>query len=298
MIPIGIIDSGRWYDSPYWIYIPGNPYNANIHVTATTSSDITIAWEVAKGITPILYSVYVKLHSDTVWPAPKAYHITSLSYTFTTNPSTLYDVYIEAIDNNSDTRNSEIVTISSAADTTAPSIPIGLTSSDITTSSFTLSWSASTDNVGVTGYKVYKDGVYYGSTSGLSMNITGLDDNTAYSMTVSAYDAVGNESSQSSALSVTTVLDTTPPAVTVNTNGFSVSDSDGSVAYGSTALSYSLTPTDVGIDVSCDVVLIKNTVQIDASTIILRDNTQYDGTFTLAVAADYSDDYVIQITKP
>ena len=296
MIPIGIIDSGRWYASPYWIYFPGNPDNANIHVTATTSSDITIAWEAAKGITPILYSVYVKLHSDTVWPAPKAYHITSLSLTFTTDPSTLYDVYIEAVDNNNDTRNSEIITISSAADTTAPSVPTGLVSSNITTTSFTLAWSASTDNVGVTGYKIYKDGTYYSSTSSLSMNITGLTQNTTYSMTVAAYDAAGNVSAQSSALSVTT--DVQLPTAYVTTIGFSASPTSGSVSYGSTTLSYSLTPTDVGVNILCDVVLFKNNTQIDTDTIVLKDNTQYNGGFTLAVAADYGDNYIVQITKP
>ena len=88
-----------------------------------------------------------------------------------------------------------------------------------------------------------------------------------------------------------------PPSVAVNTNGFNTSSKSGSVSYGSTALSYSLTPTDVGLNALCNVVLTKNTVQIDTDTIILKDNTQYNGSFTLADAADYNDNYVVQITK-
>jgi len=89
-----------------------------------------------------------------------------------------------------------------------------------------------------------------------------------------------------------------PPAVIVSTGGFDASSSSGSVAPGSTALSYSLTPTNVGLNVLCNVVLFKNSIQIDTDTIILKDNTQYDGSFTLATAADYNDDYLVQITKP
>ena len=88
-----------------------------------------------------------------------------------------------------------------------------------------------------------------------------------------------------------------PPEVSVGTSGFSTSSSSGYVAQGSTALSYNLTPINVGLNVLCNVVLIKNTVQIDTDTIILKDNTQYNGSFTLADAADYNDNYVVQITK-
>jgi hypothetical protein len=94
-----------------------------------------------------------------------------------------------------------------SGDPTPPSIPTGLTASGIANTMFVLSWTASTDNVGVTGYEVFKDGVSYGTTAATSLNITTLLPGTTYSMTVRARDAVGNWSAQSTAESVTTTTD-------------------------------------------------------------------------------------------
>ncbi len=93
---------------------------------------------------------------------------------------------------------------STSADTTAPTTPSGLAASAVTSTSLTLSWNASTDNVGVTGYQVYLNGTLVASPGGASASISGLSASTPYSFTVSALDAAGNVSAQSSALSVTT----------------------------------------------------------------------------------------------
>ena len=92
---------------------------------------------------------------------------------------------------------------SAPADTTAPTAPTGLAASAPTSSSLTLSWSASTDSVGVTGYRVYRDGTLVASPSGTSASITGLSAGVPYSFTVSAFDAAGNVSALSAPLSVT-----------------------------------------------------------------------------------------------
>jgi chitodextrinase len=90
-------------------------------------------------------------------------------------------------------------------DVVPPSKPGGLTSSAITTNSFTLSWAASTDNVAVTGYDVFRNGVLFGSTTtATNLSITGLSAATTYTMTVKAKDAAGNLSAASAPLSVTT----------------------------------------------------------------------------------------------
>lgn len=90
------------------------------------------------------------------------------------------------------------------SDTTAPSVPSNLVSSNVTSTSLTLSWNASTDNVGVTGYDVYMNGSLKTSTTSTSTSITGLTSSTTYSFTVKAKDAAGNTSSSSSTLNVTT----------------------------------------------------------------------------------------------
>ena len=103
-----------------------------------------------------------------------------------------------------------------AGDTQAPSTPAGLAASSIASTSFTLSWTASTDAVGVTGYEVFRGGVSIGTPSGTTFNVTGLTASTAYSMRVRARDAAGNWSAQSAALTVTTTGVPTNFNVTVN----------------------------------------------------------------------------------
>ena len=94
---------------------------------------------------------------------------------------------------------------SGTADTQAPTAPTNVTSPSKTTTTVDLSWTASTDNVGVTGYDVYRGTTLAGSTTGATtFQATGLTPNTTYSFTVRAKDAAGNVSAASAALSVTT----------------------------------------------------------------------------------------------
>ncbi len=94
---------------------------------------------------------------------------------------------------------------SGTADTQAPSAPTNLASSNVASTSLTLNWTASTDNVGVTGYDVYKNGSLYTTVSSTTANVTGLSANTSYSFYVKAKDAAGNVSSASSTINVTTL---------------------------------------------------------------------------------------------
>jgi hypothetical protein len=98
------------------------------------------------------------------------------------------------------------------------SVPTGLSSSDVTSTGLTLSWSPSTDNVGVTGYEAFRDGTSIGTTATTSIDVTGLSPSSSYAMTVRARDAAGNWSSQSSALSVTTSTDSTPAGFPTRTS--------------------------------------------------------------------------------
>ncbi|WP_124980058.1 GEVED domain-containing protein [Nonlabens xiamenensis] len=90
------------------------------------------------------------------------------------------------------------------ADTTAPSVPTGLSVSNLEQTSAGITWNASTDNVGVTAYDVYLNGNLIGETPNASVNITGLTASTSYTVQVAAKDAAGNTSALSSALSFTT----------------------------------------------------------------------------------------------
>ncbi|WP_304608648.1 glycosyl hydrolase family 18 protein [Hyalangium versicolor] len=93
-----------------------------------------------------------------------------------------------------------------AGDTQAPSTPGGLTLVAKAPKSVTLSWQASTDNVGVTGYEVFMNGgsTAVASPAGTSVSVDGLTPGATYSFTVKARDAAGNRSAASAALTVTT----------------------------------------------------------------------------------------------
>lgn len=91
------------------------------------------------------------------------------------------------------------------ADTTPPSVPTGLSATNVSTTSLTLNWSASTDaGSGVAGYEVYRGGSLIASPTGTSHNDSGLSAGTAYSYTVKAKDKAGNVSAASSALMTST----------------------------------------------------------------------------------------------
>src|SRR5436309_2603012 len=101
---------------------------------------------------------------------------------------------------------------SSTADTTPPSVPAGLTATN-GSGSVGLSWSASTDNVGVTGYTIYRNGASLATVGGAVLGYADatVSSATAYTYSLDAFDAAGNHSPQSSPVSITT-LDWVPPS--------------------------------------------------------------------------------------
>jgi len=95
----------------------------------------------------------------------------------------------------------------SGGDTQPPTVPTGLRATGETSNSVGLSWTASTDNVGVAGYYVYEvngsGSTQLGSTTATSFNATGLNPSTSYTFSVSAFDAAGNVSAASSVTATT-----------------------------------------------------------------------------------------------
>jgi chitodextrinase len=98
------------------------------------------------------------------------------------------------------------------SDGTPPTAPANLTGVAVSPGQVDLSWGASTDNVGVAGYKVYRNGAFLASPTGTSYSDTAVQAGTAYTYTVYAYDAAGNTSSPSNTAAVTTTADTQPPS--------------------------------------------------------------------------------------
>ena len=120
-------------------------------------------------------------------------------------------------------------------------MPAGLTVGTRTTTSVALSWSASSDNVGVTGYGVYSNGTLAGSPTGTSYTLSGLTCGTSYSVDVDAVDAAGNRSAKATVTAATSACpDTTAPSVPA---GLTV----GTRTTTSIALSWSASSDNVGV---------------------------------------------------
>ena len=113
-----------------------------------------------------------------------------------------------------DVSNTNFTITAGSSDTVAPTAPTTLAASGTTQTTTNLSWTASTDNVGVTGYEVYRGTTLVTTATGTTYTATGLTASTAYSFSVKAKDAAGNVSAASNVVSVTTlapVADTSAP---------------------------------------------------------------------------------------
>src|SRR6266446_1585327 len=165
-----------------------------------------------------------------------------------------------------------------SVDTTPPSTPTGLTAAVAGSSGANLSWGASTDNVGVTGYIVRRNGVQVATPATTSFADTGLSAATTYSYTVAARDAAGNISPDSTSVGVTTasVADTTPPSTPTGLTA---------AAAGSNAanLSWNASTDNVGVTAY---ILLRNGVQIATpATTCFADRVFSAATYGYTVAA-------------
>jgi chitodextrinase len=138
--------------------------------------------------------------------------------------------------------------ISGAPDTQAPTAPGNLTATAVSGSEINLNWSASTDNVGVTGYWVEREDpgttsfVQIGTTTGTTYTNTGLAANSAYSYRVRATDAAGNLSSYSGTASATTPTpDTQPPTAPGNLAATAVSASQINLSWSASTDNFGVT---------------------------------------------------------
>ncbi|HEU5271049.1 MAG TPA: Ig-like domain-containing protein, partial [Jatrophihabitans sp.] len=131
---------------------------------------------------------------------------TSAPYTFSWNATAVgnHTLQTVAADAAGNTGSSTPVSVTVPADTTPPSAPGPLSSSNVTANSVTLSWTAATDDRAVGGYQIVRDGTVVGSTGDTTYTDTGLTPSTSYSYTVHAVDATGNVGPDTAPLSVTT----------------------------------------------------------------------------------------------
>jgi len=135
-----------------------------------------------------------------------------------------YTYAVSAVDTAGNQSTPATVKTTMPADTIPPSVPTNLAARVPSDMEIDLSWSSSTDNVAVAGYKIYRNGTLVATTSSVSYrNTQWLAPKTTYTYTVAAYDKAGNVSAQSTAVSATTLPDTTPPSAPTNLTAQSIS---------------------------------------------------------------------------
>src|SRR5439155_1556079 len=135
-------------------------------------------------------------------------------------PSTSYSYQVTAVDAAGNVSTASAPgTAGTPADTTPPSAPAGLTATAASESDVNVSWAASPDDVGVTGYQVERcpgaecaTFTQVAAPPGTTYSDTGLAPSTTYFYSVKAVDAAGNVGAASPVASATTSADTTPPS--------------------------------------------------------------------------------------
>lgn len=143
---------------------------------------------------------------------------------------TVFNIVVIAKDDegNVSTPSNKIATSTlTSTDNILPIPPTTILATDINSVSFILNWSGATDNVGIDGYDVYKNGSLCGSTTSTNFAVTGLTENTAYIITIITKDLAGNLSAASQSTTVTTVAG--PAKVHIEAETASISATDGSI---------------------------------------------------------------------
>lgn len=184
--------------------------------TGSTPSQVSVTWSASTESSGTVEGYYVYRNGAQIA------NTAGTSITDTVTPG-LYEYTVAAYDaNNNVSAQSSPASLSVVADTTPPTTPTGVTVTGPTSTNsyynattLTISWNPSSDNVGVAGYYVYRNGVNITSSTA-ALTGTSITDTVTpgmYTYTVVAYDASQNFSARSAPATVTITVDSTPPSV-------------------------------------------------------------------------------------
>jgi chitodextrinase len=182
-----------------------------------TTTSVSLNWTAATdNVAVIDYEVFQDGVSIGLTGGTATFEVSALA------PETDYNFTVVALDaatNVSAQSNNLSISTLALPDTEAPTVPTALIANNITTTSVSLNWTAATDNVAVTDYEVFQEGVSLGLSGGTTtFLVDGLTPETAYNFTVAALDASANTSGQSNSISVNTLAipDTEVPTIPTN----------------------------------------------------------------------------------
>lgn len=166
---------------------PSRPSELECIPSETT---LECTWEAPSSGSVAGYNVYVndKLYAKVTETIYTVEHL---------SPYTDYTVKVEAYSSNGEISDPAILQ-TKTTDETKPTTPASLQVTEITNYTISVSWEASSDNVGVTEYHIYLNGERFKRITGggLSYTLTALDADTEYTIAVEARDEAGNRSEQ------------------------------------------------------------------------------------------------------
>lgn len=142
--------------------------------------------------------------------------------------------------------------IYTSSDTEAPTTPTNVTLSNITLTTVDISWTASTDNIGVTGYNIYVNDVLTAQTANTSITIENLKTNTTYAFTIEAKDIINNKSVKSTVVNGKTLQDTVAPSVPENIVVNNISDSSFKVNWSASTDNNAISGYEIYVDGNLD----------------------------------------------
>ena len=198
-----------------WLDLESPSIPQNLLVESVTSDTVILSWEASTDNIGVAgYRVY---RDKQLVQEVQGEQFTDTG--LTEDAEYTYEVRaFDAAGNQSEASNEVFARTSVSVDDEAPTIPLNLKVENVTTDTVSLSWDASTDNIGVVGYRVYRDKQLVQEVQGEQFTDTGLTEDAEYTYEVRAFDAAGNQSEASNRINVRTkeIVDHKPPTTPMN----------------------------------------------------------------------------------
>jgi chitinase len=185
---------------------------ANLAATAISSFRVNLTWSASSDDTAVAgYRIFrggVSIATSTLTNYSDTGLTALTQYTYTVS------AFDAASNESAQTAGRNVTTL--AEDTAAPSVPVITRAGAVSSNAIDIFWNASTDNIAVAGYRVFRDGVEICTTTDIGFSDTGLTPGREYTYTVSAYDTSNNQSAVSVEAKATTTPIYIPPKTPAN----------------------------------------------------------------------------------
>ena len=177
----------------------------NVHSTSIMSSTISLAWDASSDAMTSVAGYTVYRNGASIGSVTGT---TFVDTGLTQNTPYTYEVDAYDIVNNRSAKSSPLI-VTTLPDAEPPTVPQNLRTTAVTYKNVAIAWDASTDNIALTGYTVYRNGTSIATTTATTYNDTTVAQSTTYTYEVDAYDEANNHSAKSVPVTVSTPIQAT-----------------------------------------------------------------------------------------